>query len=194
MECWGGRQGGYGLELCVSRLRVCGSPLAVCLVSLFVSVCRSCVPSSSVQRPPIPRWCPVRAWLFFTFLPTYLNSTNPMVPCERSFVAVAHTHTPRRTARPPTAPPRRERDEEMGQRRRSHEHVWEGSVVRHAARRFSLSGTAPPFRGRKVTATPYALLLLPRRRPPNPPSLSIARRADRCASTHQSEQTMTCEC
>ena len=52
-------------------LRVCGSQLAVCLVSLFVSVCRSCVSSSSVQRPPIPRWCPVRAWLFFTFLPTY---------------------------------------------------------------------------------------------------------------------------
>ena len=40
----------------------CGvSPLAVCLVSLFVSVCRSCVSSSSVLRPPIPRWCPVRA-------------------------------------------------------------------------------------------------------------------------------------
>ena len=30
--------------------------------------------------------------------------------------------------------------------------------MRHAARRFSLSGTAPPLRGRKVTATPYALL------------------------------------
>ena len=29
--------------------------------------------------------------------------------------------------------------------------------MRHAARRLSLSGTAPPFRGRKVTATPYAL-------------------------------------
>ena len=39
---------------------------------LVVSVCRSCVSSSSVLRPPIPRWCPVRAWLFFTFLPTYL--------------------------------------------------------------------------------------------------------------------------
>ena len=38
-----------------------------------------------------------------------------MVLCERSFVAVTHTHTPCRTARPPTAPPRRERDEEMGQ-------------------------------------------------------------------------------
>ena len=73
VECWGGRQGGCGPELCVRRLRVCGSQLAVCLVSLFVSVCRSCVSSSSVQRPPIPRWCPVRAWLFFTFLPTYLR-------------------------------------------------------------------------------------------------------------------------
>jgi len=29
--------------------------------TLFVSVCRSCVSSSSVQRPPIPRRCPVRA-------------------------------------------------------------------------------------------------------------------------------------
>ena len=46
LECWGGRQGGCGLELCVRLLRVCGSPLTVCLVSLFVSVCRSCVPSS----------------------------------------------------------------------------------------------------------------------------------------------------
>ena len=61
LECWGGRQGGCGLELCVRQLRVCGSQLAVCLVSLFVSVCRSCVSSSSVPRPPIPRWCPVRA-------------------------------------------------------------------------------------------------------------------------------------
>ena len=61
--------------ICVRQLRVCGSQLAVCLVSLFVSVCRSCVSSSYVLRPPIPRWCPVRAWLFFTFLPTYL-------PCQ----------------------------------------------------------------------------------------------------------------
>ena len=74
-----------------------------------------------------------------------VNNTSPMVPFERSPVAVAHTHTPHRTARPPAAPPRRERDEEMGQQRRRHKHVWEGSVVRHAARRFSLSGTAPPF-------------------------------------------------
>ena len=79
-------------------------------------------------------------WLAFDERPSsqnpdcHLNSTNPMVLCERSFVAVAHTHTPRRTARPSTAPPRRERDEEMGQQRRSLKHVWEGSVVRHAAR------------------------------------------------------------
>ena len=90
-------------------------------------------------------------WLAFDERPSsqnpdcHLNSTNPMVSCERSVVAVAHTHTPRRTARPPAAPPRRERDEEMGQRRRSSKHVWEGSVMRHAARRLSLSGTAPPL-------------------------------------------------
>ena len=93
-----------------------------------------------------------------------VNNTNPMVPFERSPVAVAHTHTPHCTARPPAAPPRRERDEEMElQRRRSTKHVWEGSVVRHAARRFSLSGTAPPLRGKKVTATPvsYTHLTLP---------------------------------
>merc|ERR1711965_1199184 len=41
----------FGLELCVRQLRVCGSPLAVCLVSLFVSVCRSCVPSSPFYLP-----------------------------------------------------------------------------------------------------------------------------------------------
>mmetsp|Transcript_2190 Transcript_2190/g.6522 ORF Transcript_2190/g.6522 Transcript_2190/m.6522 type:complete len:271 (-) Transcript_2190:91-903(-) len=48
LECWGGRQEECGPELCVRQLRVCGSQLAVCLVSLFVSVCRSCVSSSSV--------------------------------------------------------------------------------------------------------------------------------------------------
>ena len=69
----GGRQEECGPELCVRQLRVCGSQLAVCLVSLFVSVCRSCVSSSSVLRPPIPRWCPVRAWLFFTLLHTYMH-------------------------------------------------------------------------------------------------------------------------
>ena len=34
----GGRQGECGPELCVRQLRVCGSQLAVCLVSLFVAV------------------------------------------------------------------------------------------------------------------------------------------------------------
>ena len=43
LECWGGRQGGYGLELCVRQLRVCGSQLAVCLVSLLcLCVARAC--------------------------------------------------------------------------------------------------------------------------------------------------------
>ena len=51
--CWEGRQGGCGLELCMRRLRVCGSQLAVCLVSLFVSVCRSCVSSSTLGSPPL---------------------------------------------------------------------------------------------------------------------------------------------
>ena len=85
VECWGGRQGGCGPELCVRRLRVCGSPLAGCVsCEPFVSVCRSCVSSSSVQRPPIPRWCPVRAWLFFTFLPTYLLCVCVCVRSSRS--------------------------------------------------------------------------------------------------------------
>ena len=90
VECWGGRQGGCGLALCVCRLRVCGSPLAVCLVSLFVSVCRSCVSSSSVQRPPIPRWCPVRAWLFFTFLPTYLGGISFSITRESAKSVVSY--------------------------------------------------------------------------------------------------------
>ena len=69
----------------------------------------------------------------------------PMVPCEWSLVAVTHTHTPLRTARPPAAPPRRERDEEMDSEGGA-QHVWEVSlcVTLVAARRFSLSGTAPP--------------------------------------------------
>ena len=83
LECWGGRQGGCGPELCVRLLRGCGSQLAVRLVRLFVSACRSCVSSRPVQRPPIPRWCPVRAWLFFTFLPTYCyeKKIRPMALC-----------------------------------------------------------------------------------------------------------------
>ena len=57
-----------------------------------------------------------------------------------------------------------------GTAKEEYEHVWEGSVMRHAARRFSLSGTAPPFRGGKVTATPYApAALLVADRPFSPP-------------------------
>ena len=33
---------------------------------------RAALGSSSVQRPPRPRWCPVRAWLFFT--PSYIHT------------------------------------------------------------------------------------------------------------------------
>ena len=98
VECWGGRQGGCGLELCVRRLRVCGSPLAVCLVSLFVSVCRSCVSSSSVQRPPIPRWCPVRAWLFFTFLPNLQFSFRCIVGNQDTELTQNHSGTGRKAA------------------------------------------------------------------------------------------------
>jgi len=58
---------GGGLELSVRQLRVCGSQLAVCLVSLFVSVWRSCVSSSSVPRPPIPRL------LVFSLSPTVVH-------------------------------------------------------------------------------------------------------------------------
>ena len=106
-----------------------------------------------------------------------VNSTSPMVPCKRYFVAVpvAHTHTPRRTARPPTAPPRRERDEEMGpQQRRRHKHVWEGSVMRHGPRcPASLTFRDSPALSRqesdgRLPRTPCNLL--PRRRPPIPPS------------------------
>jgi len=44
-----------------------------------VSVCRSCVSSStsSVPRPPIPRWCPVRACLFFAFLSINHHTARP---------------------------------------------------------------------------------------------------------------------
>ena len=53
-------------------------------VSLFVSVCRSSVSSSSVPRPPIPHWCPVRAWLFFTYLPTPRSTEGPHAPSPRA--------------------------------------------------------------------------------------------------------------
>ena len=54
--------------------------------------------------------------------------------------------------------------------------------MRHAARRFSLSGTAPPFRGRRVTATPYAPAALLVADRPFPPPLPRPRRADDRAS------------
>ena len=43
LECWGGRQGGCGLELCVRQLRVCGSQ-AGCVSCEPVCVCVSLVP------------------------------------------------------------------------------------------------------------------------------------------------------
>ena len=48
-----------------------------------------------------------------------LANTLLIIQTQWSLVAVTHTHTPLRTARPPAAPPRRERDEEMRQQRRS---------------------------------------------------------------------------
>ena len=42
VECWGGRQGGCGLELCVRQLRVCGSH-AGCVSCELVCVCVSFV-------------------------------------------------------------------------------------------------------------------------------------------------------
>ena len=82
-----------------------------------------------VRASPVPRV--VESFLVKFFESAFVvNNTSPMVPFERSPVAVAHTHTPHRTARPPAAPPRRERDEEMGQQRRRHKHVWEVSVER----------------------------------------------------------------
>ena len=55
-------------------------------------------------------------------------------------------------------------------------------MMRHAARRLSLSGTAPPFRGRRVTATPYAPAALLVADRPFPPPLPRPRRADDRAS------------
>merc|ERR1739848_651006 len=42
LECWGGRQEGRGPELCVRRLKVCGSP-AGCVSCELVCVCVSLV-------------------------------------------------------------------------------------------------------------------------------------------------------
>ena len=85
VECWGGRQGGYGLELCVRQLRVCGSPLAVCVVSLFVSVSLVRVVIISHLSSVHPYRVGVQSEPGCSspfYLPTYfvVNSTNPMVP------------------------------------------------------------------------------------------------------------------
>ena len=130
LECWGGRQEECGPELCVRQLRVCGSQLAVCLVSLFVSVCRSCVSSSSVQRPPIPRWCPVRAWLFFTFLPTYLPHSDSQT-CNTGSQPASHKNTtpdPRRTSKHRQS--RRERQQRQSEA--SYDVSYSGARVRGA--------------------------------------------------------------
>ena len=76
LECWGGRQGGCGLELCVRQLRVCGSPLAVCLVSLFcvcVSLLRAviiCLASTHTALVSSPSLTVVH---LSTYLPIYLQ-------------------------------------------------------------------------------------------------------------------------
>ena len=55
-----------------------------------------------------------------------------------------------------------------------HKHVWEGKVARHAAARGGVShfpgqlDSPALLSSRKVTTTPYALPLLPHRRPPKP--------------------------
>ena len=59
----------------------------------------SWVSSSSVQRPPIPRWCPVRAWLFFTFLPTYLPGGSVTSHCLGRDKEAPRTHEPTHTER-----------------------------------------------------------------------------------------------
>ena len=71
---------------------------------------------------------------------------------NRSLHTQTHRTAPRTPHPPhpphphPTARPRWERDEEMEQPEGGGpKHVWEGSVVRHTAGRFSLSGTAPPL-------------------------------------------------
>ena len=105
---------------------VCVAHLSLEMTALFIYFSKILLVQVGTLSSSHPSFA--LAVFFFLFFESafVVNSTNPMVLCERSFVAVAHTHTPRRTARPPTAPPRRERDEEMGQRRRKHKHVWEG--------------------------------------------------------------------
>ena len=75
--------------MCTPTLGVWQLAGCVSCEPLFVSVCRSCVPSSSVQRLPIPRWCPVRAWLFFTFLHTHTHGRRPLSVRHRDRVALS---------------------------------------------------------------------------------------------------------
>ena len=72
------------------------------------------------------------------------EGTHNMTPNTRSH-APSRTPHPAPAAPPAPAPPRWEGYEGMGQRRRSPTRMREGKVVRHAARRLSLSGTAPPL-------------------------------------------------
>ena len=79
----------------------------------------------------------------------YPDADRPFPPPRSPLEFSGPRQAARRWASAPhaPAPPRWERDEEMEQPEggRNPKHVWEGSVMRHAARRFSLSGTAPPL-------------------------------------------------
>ena len=76
---------------------------------------------------------------FFFELDFVVNKRRHTQHDVKHTIARTAPHLAPAPAAPPTpAPPRWERDEEMGQRRRSHEHVWEVSLMRHAARRLSL--------------------------------------------------------
>ena len=92
-----------------------------------------------------------------------------MVPCERSSVAVAHTHTPHRTARPPAAPPRRERDEGMRQRRRSPTRMGGFSCASRCPA-FLTFRDSPALSRRESDGYPVRACCSTRRRPPIPPS------------------------
>ena len=83
-------------------LGVCGSPAPAGCVSceLVCVVCRSSVSSSSVSRPPIPRWCPVRTVLH---LPTYIHDPMPTPPHRRCRDPCRRYPYPPRP--PPPSPP-----------------------------------------------------------------------------------------
>ena len=57
----------YANSGCVAASWLCVACELVCVCVSLVRVVIIC-PASR----PIPRWCPVRAWLFFTFYLTYL--------------------------------------------------------------------------------------------------------------------------